>query len=127
MAASNLNNAGAYQLPNRACQGALSDWTIQRYFDATCFAAPAAFTYGNSGINILRGPGLSTVDFAVHKNVAMWNETSRLQFRVEGFNVLNNANFRLPNINVGVPSGGTITNTVTGFGRQFQMVMKFEF
>ena len=127
MAASNLNNAGAYQLPNRTCQGSSSSPTIQQYFNTLCFVAPPAFTYGNSGINVLRGPGLAQVDFAVHKNVALWNDSSRLQFRVEGFNILNNANFRLPNINIGVPAGGTITNTVTGFGRQFQMVMKVEF
>ena len=126
MAASNLNNAGAFQLPNRACEGSVSSWTIQRYFDTSCFVAPPAFTYGNSGTNILRGPGLQTVDFAMHKNVRLWNEVSRLQLRFEGFNVLNNANFRLPNFNIGVPAGGTITNTVTGFGRQFQAVAKVE-
>lgn len=128
MAASNLNNGGAYQLPNRTCNGSLgSSWTIQRYFDTSCFVAPAQFTYGNSGLNVLRGPGLSQVDFAVHKNVALWNETSRLQLRIEGFNVMNTANFRLPNFNIGVPAGGQITNTLTGFGRQIQVVAKIEF
>ncbi len=128
MAASNLNNAGAYQLPNRTCNGSLDgNWTIQRYFDTSCFVAPPQFTYGNSGLNILRGPGLSQVDFAVHKNIALWNEDSRLQLRVEGFNVLNTANFRLPNFNIGVPAGGQITNTLTGFGRQIQIVAKIEF
>lgn len=129
MAASNLNNGGAYQLPNRIGEGSLpsSERTIQRYFDTGAFVAPPAFTYGNSGINILRGPGLSQVDFAVHKNVRLWSETSRLQLRVEGFNVFNNANFRLPNINIGAAAGGTITQTLTGFGRQLQMVAKVEF
>ena len=126
MAASNLNNAGAFQMPNRVCEGSVSSWTIQRYFDTSCFVAPPAFTYGNSGTNILRGPGLETVDFAMHKNFRLWNDSSRLQVRMEGFNVLNNANFRLPNINIGVPSGATITNTITGFGRQFQAVVKVE-
>lgn len=128
MAASNLNNGGAYQLPNRTCTGTLSgSWTIQRYFDTSCFVAPPQFTYGNSGLNILRGPGLSQVDFAMHKNMTLWNETSRLQVRVEAFNVMNNANFRQPNFNIGVPAGGTITQTLTGFGRQVQMVLKVEF
>lgn len=128
MAASNLNNGGAYQLPNRTCHGSLgSEWTIQRYFDTNCFVAPPQFAYGNSGLNILRGPGVSQVDFAAHKNIALWNETSRLQLRIEGFNVFNNANFRQPNFNIGVATGGTITNTLTGFGRQVQVVAKVEF
>jgi hypothetical protein len=129
MAASNLNNGGAYQLPNRIGNGMLpkNERTIQRYFDTSAFVAPPAFTYGNSGLNILRGPGLSQVDFAVHKNVELWSERSRLQLRVEGFNIMNNANFRLPNFQIGVPAGGTITQTLTGFGRQIQMVAKVEF
>jgi hypothetical protein len=129
MAASNLNNAGAYQLPNRVCNGALpSDGrSISRWFDTGCFVAPPAFAYGNSGVNILRGPGLAQVDLALLKNVDLWKEGTRLQFRLEAFNVANRANFRLPNFNIGVPAGGTITNTLTGFGRQLQLVAKWEF
>lgn len=129
MASSNLNNAGAYQLPNRVGVGDLpgDQRTIQRYFDTSAFVAPPAFTYGNTGLNILRGPGLSSVDFAVHKNIALWSDASRLQLRMEAFNILNNANFVLPNIQIGAAAAGTITRTVTGFGRQLQMVVKFEF
>jgi hypothetical protein len=128
MAASNLNNAGAYQLPNRTCQGALpSDQRgVNRWFDTNCFVAPPPFAYGNSGINILRGPGLSQVDLAVLKNIPL-TERIRSQFRVEAFNIANRANFRLPNFNIGVPAGATITNTLTGFGRQVQLVAKVDF
>jgi hypothetical protein len=41
--------------------------------------------------------------------------------------IANHANFRLPNINIGVPAGGAITNTLTGFGRQLQLVAKIVF
>ena len=128
MAASNLNNAGAYQLPDRICHGALpsSERNVNRWFDTACFVAPPAFTYGGSGLNILRGPGLAQVDLAVLKNFAI-TERARLQFRAEAFNIANRANFRLPNFNIGVPAGGTITNTLTGFGRQVQLVAKVEF
>lgn len=129
MAASNLNNGGAYQLPNRIGEGSLpSDQrTIQRYFNTSAFVAPPAFTYGNSGINILRGPGLSSVDFAAHKNFNLWSETSRLQLRMEAFNVFNNTNFALPAFQIGNAASGTITRTITGFGRQLQVVAKVEF
>ncbi|MFN7939472.1 MAG: TonB-dependent receptor [Bryobacteraceae bacterium] len=130
MAASNLNNAGAYQLPNRSCEGSLPNdqRSISRWFDTTCFVAPPALQYGNSGLNILRGPGLSQVDIALLKNFKLpFKETARFQFRAEAFNLANRANFRLPNFNIGVPAGGTITNTLTGFGRQVQLVAKVEF
>ncbi|MBY0506664.1 MAG: carboxypeptidase-like regulatory domain-containing protein [Bryobacteraceae bacterium] len=128
MAASSLNNAGAYQLPNRICNGAIDSPRVERWFDTACFAAPAALTYGNSGLNILRGPDLQQFDLAVLKNFGIpLRDGMRVQFRAEAFNLGNRANFRLPNFNIGVPAGGTITNTLTGFGRQVQMVLKFEF
>lgn len=129
MASNGLNNGGAYQLPNRIGNGELpSDQrTIQRWFDTSAFVAPPAFTYGNSGINILRGPGFGSVDFATHKNFRLWNETSRLQFRAEAFNAFNRANFALPEFRIGVPASGTITRTISGFGRQIQLVAKIEF
>src|SRR5262249_31537241 len=81
MAASTLNNAGAYQLPNRICNGALpSDQRgINRWFDTNCFVAPPAGVYGNSGLEILRGPGLAQVDLAVLKNVDI-TERAKFQF-----------------------------------------------
>lgn len=130
MAASNLNNAGAYQLPNRVCSGDLpgDQRTVTRWFDTSCFVAPPALTYGNSGLNIVRGPGLQQVDVAFLKNFGLaFKEGARLQFRAEGFNIANRANFRNPNFNIGVPAGGTITQTLTGFGRQVQLVLKVEF
>lgn len=130
MAASNLNNAGAYQLPNRICNGNLpgNERTITRWFDTSCFVAPPALTYGNSGLNIVRGPGLQQVDLAFLKNFGLsFREGARVQFRAEAFNIANRANFRNPNFNIGVPAGGTITQTLTGFGRQVQLVLKVEF
>jgi hypothetical protein len=55
----------------------------------------------------------------------------RLQFRAEVFNVLNRANFGLPQALVfdasgRVPNAGEITTTV-GTARQMQFGLKFEF
>jgi hypothetical protein len=129
MAASNLNNGGAYQLPVRIGNGALpaGQRTVQRYFDTSAFIAPLQFKYGNSGINILRGPGVSSVDFAAIKNFPFWRELARIQLRLEAFNVFNNANFALPQYNLGLSSSASITRTLTGFGRQLQAVLKVEF
>ncbi len=53
---------------------------------------------GNSGRNILVGPGISELDFSVFKNnyIKRISETFNAQFRVEFFNVLNHANFAVP-------------------------------
>ena len=129
MATSALNN-GNWQLPNRTCEGSLPNDQRgpSRWFDTGCFVSPGAFIYGNSGTNILRGPGLITIDLAMMKNFPLpFKDGMRIQFRAEAFNIANRANFRLPNFNIGVPASATINNTLTGFGRQIQMVVKVEF
>jgi hypothetical protein len=53
---------------------------------------------GNSGRNILIGPGITNLDFSVFKNnqIKRISETFNVQFRVEIFNLLNHANFAPP-------------------------------
>jgi hypothetical protein len=134
LAANGLNN-GNFQLPNRIGNGALSDnqRTVQRWFNTSidpndpnrAFSNPGQYIFGNSGYNILRGPGLQTVDFAIHKNIPL-GEKVKLQIRGEGFNILNNSNYALPNFNLGTAAGGSIASTITS-SRQIQLVGKVEF
>ncbi len=134
LASNGLNN-GNFQLPNRIGSGNLpdSERTIQRWFNTSinpndpnrAFDVPALYQFGNSGYNILRGPGLQTVDLAIHKNIPL-TERVKLQLRAEGFNILNRANFALPNLNLGSAAGGSISSTITT-SRQIQMVAKIEF
>ena len=65
-------------------------------YDATAFALPAQFTFGNAGRNILRGPKSVSTDLSLSKTVALGG-TARLQLRAEIFNAFNNVNFGNPN------------------------------
>ncbi|HJZ99862.1 MAG TPA: TonB-dependent receptor, partial [Candidatus Solibacter sp.] len=131
LAANGLNN-GNFQLPNRIGNGALPDnqRTVQRWFNTSidpndssrAFSNPGPYVFGNSGYNILRGPGLQTVDFAIHKNIPITDRV-KLQIRGEGFNIFNQANFALPNFNLGIAASGSIATTITS-SRQIQMVAK---
>jgi hypothetical protein len=57
-------------------------------------------------------------DFALREHL-------RLQFRAEGFNVTNTANFALPDGIMGDSTYGTITSTATNASpRQFQLALK---
>src|SRR5205814_10534321 len=83
--------------------------------------------YGNVGRDTLIGPGLATWDFSVLKDTPI-RERLNLQFRAEIFNLLNRANFNLPNAVVFTPSGvsptaGAITSTSTT-SRQVQFGLK---
>lgn len=53
---------------------------------------------GNAGRNRFYGPGLTTVDFSVFKNIRVTriSENFNVQFRAEFFNVLNHTNFLSP-------------------------------
>lgn len=53
-------------------------------------------TFGNSGRNILIGPGKNTVDAALSRRFKM-AEGKSIQFRAEFFNLFNHPNFNIPN------------------------------
>ena len=53
---------------------------------------PALGQFGNSGRNILRGPGINNLDLALFKNFTLAG-TRKLQFRFESFNVFNHPQF----------------------------------
>jgi hypothetical protein len=90
---------------------------------------------GNSGRNILTGPGTSILDFSVFKNnpIKRISETFNVQFRAEFFNILNHANFALPvtpdNTDIfdssGAPTGvaGLLASTTTT-AREIQFALK---
>ena len=105
--------------------GTLSNPTVDRWFDTAAFVTPALFTYGNAGRNILYGPGRVNFDFSLFKEFAI-KEDVRLQFRTECFNILNTAQFDLPNAAIGAANAGTITSIV-GTPRQIQFGLKLVF
>src|SRR5262249_40718275 len=103
---------------NPAFSGPVILGTPAKWFDPNAFLAPLApFTlpgstttggnggfYGNLGRNTLRGPGLATWDFSTMKDTKL-SERLNLQFRAEIFNLLNRANFNMPNEVAFTPSG----------------------
>jgi hypothetical protein len=102
-----LNVARQYgRRPDRIASGKLDNWTLDRYFDTTAFQTPAAFTFGNSGRNILYGPGIANWDLAILKNTRITERISH-QIRWEMFNAWNTPQFNNPNTNIdpGGPGG----------------------
>ena len=104
-------NVGNASWPNRVCSGRLDHPAVQRWYDASCFPAPPAFIYGNSGRNILYGPGMDNTDFALHRFFSIpRREGMKLEFRGELFNLFNRTNFggvngTVGNANFGRPTG----------------------
>jgi hypothetical protein len=126
LSTSPLDNGQGDQ-PNRTCNGALPNPTINDWFNVSCFSAPAVNTYGNSGYNILRGPGLQNWDLTLSKQW-YFGEVRRLQFRSDFLNAFNQVQFGLPNTSVDVPGAGTITGLATNTApRRIQFALKLYF
>jgi hypothetical protein len=95
--------------------------------------AAGVFHFGNLGRNAILGPGFGNTDFSVIKNLAVAG-SARVQFRIEVFNLFNQANLGLPGriAAVGSTSLGVITNTRfptgdSGSARQVQFALKVLF
>jgi hypothetical protein len=100
------------------------------YFDVSCFAVPAAGTFGNVPRNTIIGPGYAAWDMAFFKNVPLPGGR-RIQLRAEAFNITDHVNFGLPQMTVFNSSGlvsnaGQITSIV-GTARQWQFGAKVDF
>jgi hypothetical protein len=82
--------------------------------------------FGNTGRNLLYGPGQKNVDFSIVKFLP-FTERLRGEFRTEFFNIFNFANFANPGNNVLVPATfGRITSTSSG-PRVIQFAFKLNF
>lgn len=125
MQTSSLNNGGS-QRPDRIADGRLSDWTLSRYFDLAAFRAPGPFQYGNAGRNVMRGPGVKTLDVSLIKDTTL-TDRLRLQWRTEMFNATNTPQFNSPGNTIGTPQAGLISSTRFATNRQIQLVMKLFF
>lgn len=97
---------------------------VMEWFNTGAFVQNAEGTWGNSGRNILFGPGYANVDMAVTKNFAV-GEESTLQFRFEAFNLLNRPNFALPDSTLTSGTYGRITSAHEPRILQFGLKWRF--
>jgi Carboxypeptidase regulatory-like domain len=151
------NSSDPFAFPDRlsgqGCKSLVNPGNLTNYIKLQCFTMPTAPSQafynqncnptasfptclnllGNARRNILAGPGLANLDFAVYKNTSfkLISESFNTQFRVEFFNVLNHPNFQSPlsSNTLFDPSGnpqsgaGTILQTTTD-SREIQLALK---
>jgi len=104
----------------------------QHYFDPTAFAQVLQTRFGNSGRNILRGPGIVNLDLSLFRNFRL-GERWNLQFRAESFNLTNTPKFANPNAAVESTAFMTVNSTVgsdsnlEGASRGFRFGLRLNF
>lgn len=83
----------------------------QSYFDPLAFLPVTGVRYGNTGLNILRGPGVANIDLGIFREFRL-TEKVGMQFRTEAFNATNTPHFNNPGANVSnlrLNSDGTVS------------------
>jgi outer membrane receptor protein involved in Fe transport len=102
-----------------------SQRSVGHWFNTAAFRAPAPFTFGNAGRNIIPGPGNVLFDLALHRRFPI-REGQAVEFRVESFNIFNHPNYGipLPFADFG-PSFGRVV--AVGEPRRIQFALRFDF
>lgn len=99
---------------------------LNKYFNTAAFTR-AGTGFGNTGRNILIGPGQSNVDFSIIKKTKLPKlESGNAEFRTEFFNLFNHSNFNGPSGNVTSSQFGVISDTSNN-GRLIQFALKLNF
>ena len=97
--------------------------TPDRWFDTSAFSVQPGFTFGSAPRNPVTAPGLAVVDMALAKSWLF--DTGRLEFRWEVFNLLDRANFAIPNRFFGSPNFGRIFSALNA--REMQFGLRYTF
>jgi hypothetical protein len=125
------SNTGSQGLTrtDRVCDGNLPSGqrSVDLWFNPSCFPLPSGYAFGNSGKNVLIGPGQVNGDMSLRKVFSI-TERVRTEFRAEFFNAFNHPIFAQPDnyITDGPGATGTITSTA-GVNRQIQLALKVLF
>jgi outer membrane receptor protein involved in Fe transport len=111
--------------PDRIGSGKVSNPNRNLWFDPTAFTVPALYTYGNSGRDILMGPGFASTDLTLAKAFRV-TEGSALKLEWAVFNAFNRTNLGDPNSSVDSSTAGQITGIVD-FKRRMQIGLHYNF
>ena len=87
----------------------------QSYFDPLAFRSVTEVRYGTSGLNVLRGPGVTNLDLGLFREFRV--RGLQIQFRAEAFNATNTPHFNNPGANVSsmrLNADGTV-NSLGGY------------
>ncbi len=119
-------NKGEADRPDRIAKGDLANPGPERWFDVTAFplVPSGSYRFGNSGRNVLDGPGFVGLNFGLTRRFKFADRGS-LEFRAESFNLTNHTNFRLPEVYVNALNGATITSAAPARTVQLSLNVRF--
>jgi hypothetical protein len=81
--------------PNLVGNPKVPDPKPWRFFNPAAFQIPEQGVFGNSGRNVIIGPGIQNVDLALARTIRL-SDVTRAQIRADFYNALNHPNFVAP-------------------------------
>jgi hypothetical protein len=133
---SSLNTPGENQTANQVAPVQIEHGINvgNQWFSTSSFTQPTGVTFGNTGRNILSGPGLFALNLSLFKNFKI-RERANVELRCETFNLTNTPQFANPQGSLTSSTFGYVTSTLssgtgvvsTGGGRVVQLGAKISF
>jgi hypothetical protein len=84
------------------------------YYNPKAFAPVTTVSYGNTGLNILRAPGVWNTNLSIVRDFRI-RENMKFQFRTEFYNLPNTSHFNAPDTNV---NDSTFMQVSSSFGER---------
>jgi hypothetical protein len=125
--ATDYANSGTPNRPNIVPGQSLlnADPTADHFYNPAAISAPAPYTFGDAGRDILPGPGNEVVDLALHRRFNLF-EHQTIELRGEVFNSLNHPNIGVPGP---YPDFGPFYGKAFSAGnpRRMQFALRYDF
>jgi hypothetical protein len=103
---SNTGNTGGtfgWDRPDLLRDPKLPQPSPEGWFDTGAFRVPAKFSFGSAGRNVVRAPGYFSFDASLGRHFPL-GERARLTLEAQAFNLINRANFNLPELYADEPA-----------------------
>jgi hypothetical protein len=99
--------------------------SLTNWIDASAFATPDLYTWGDAKKNALRGPGYNNLDFSLQRSFPI-RDAAKIMLRMESGNIFNHPSFGNPASTYGGSNFGVITGTQNS-ARTMQGVLRLVF
>ena len=94
------------------------------WFNTTAFSAPAPYTFGNAGRDLIYAPNLNVVNLNLTKSFR-FRERYAVELRGEAFNLMNTVSFNPPSAQFGSPNFGRVTSAAPARVVQYAVRLQF--
>jgi hypothetical protein len=103
----------------------LADPTIAEFFNTSAFSVPPPGQFGNAGRNGIQGPGTSSVDMSLSKDISFGPGGRAVTVRAQATNILNTVQFASIDTVVNSPTFGQVVSVRPM--RSVQIVLRVRF